>query len=578
MYFSNPYYNTPPRISCLLYLQFQSFPPFILINTFALSFPISPQSSTHRKMTLRRIHFTVGFFLYLLAPSLSFEFHKSKHAIDSPIKTFVVVVMENRSFDHILGWLKKTRPDIDGLTGKESNRVNASDPTSSELFVTDNAIFVDSDPGHSIQAIREQIFGSNDSSADPAPMNGFVQQAMAMEAEGLNQTVMSGFKPEVLPVYTELANEFAVFDRWFASVPASTQPNRLYVHSATSHGASSNVRKDLIHGFPQKTIFDSLDENDLSFGIYYQNIPATLFFKSLRKLKHLIKFHNYALKFKLHAKLGKLPNYVVVEQRYFDVKLSPANDDHPSHDVAIGQKFVKEVYEILRSSPQWKEMALLITYDEHGGFYDHVPTPVSGVPNPDGIIGPDPYYFRFDRLGVRVPTLLISPWIEKGTVIHEPNGPTPSSQFEHSSIPATVKNLFNLNSNFLTKRDAWAGTFENHFSLRDTPRDDCPEKLPEVTTSLRQRGPKEDLKLSEFQVELIQLASQLNGDHVLNTYPDMGKSMNVGEANRYAEDAVQRFLEAGRAALRAGANESAMVTMRPSLTSRTLGGGYIKAY
>ena len=105
----------------------------------------------------------------------------------------------------------------------------------------------------------------------------------------------------------------------------------------------------------------------------------------------------------------------MIEQRYFDVDLYPANDDHPSHDVARGQKFVKEVYEILRASPQWKEMALLITYDEHGGFYDHVPTPVTGVPNPDGIIGPDPYYFRFDRLGVRVPTILVSPWVEKGT-------------------------------------------------------------------------------------------------------------------------------------------------------------------
>eukprot|EP00262_Sarcandra_glabra_P017468 TRINITY_DN5998_c0_g1_i2.p1 TRINITY_DN5998_c0_g1~~TRINITY_DN5998_c0_g1_i2.p1 ORF type:complete len:165 (-),score=24.00 TRINITY_DN5998_c0_g1_i2:743-1237(-) len=153
-------------------------------------------------------------------------------------------------------------------------------------------------------------------------------------------------------------------------------------------------------------------------------------------------------------------------------------------------------------------------------------------------------------------------------MIHEPNGPTPHSQFEHSSVPATVKKLFNLNSNFLTKRDAWAGTFENYF-LRDTPRVDCPEKLPEVVTSLRPFGPKEDAALSEFQVELIQLASQLNGDYVLNTYPDIGKSMTVGQANRYAEDAVARFLEAGRAALRAGANESAIVTMRPSLTSRS---------
>ncbi|KAL3616201.1 NPC intracellular cholesterol transporter 1 [Castilleja foliolosa] len=520
----------------------------------------------------RRTNF-VFIFLYLLfssSVSHSFPFpRKPKHQIQGPIKTLVVLVMENRSFDHMLGWLKRTRPDIDGLTGAEFNRVDSSDPTSRAVPVSDEAFFVDSDPGHSIQAIREQIFGSNDSSADPAPMNGFAQQAESMGVDGLSKTVMSGFKPDLVPVYAELANEFAVMDRWFASVPASTQPNRFYVHSATSHGASSNVRKDLINGFPQKTIFDSLDENNLSFGIYYQNIPATLFFKSLRKLKNIVKFHNYKLKFNLHAKMGKLPNYVVIEQRYFDVELCPANDDHPSHDVALGQRFVKEVYETLRASPQWEEMALLITYDEHGGFYDHVPTPVSGVPNPDGIIGPDPFYFGFDRLGVRVPTLLISPWIDKGTVIHGPSGPTPTSQYEHSSIPATVKKLFNLESNFLTKRDAWAGTFEKYFYLRDTPRHDCPEKLPEVKTALRPRGPNEDMKLTEFQNELIQLASQLNGDHILNSYPEIGKGMSVGVANRYAEGAVKRFLEAGRAALRTGANESALVKMRPALTTRT---------
>ncbi|XP_071724261.1 non-specific phospholipase C1-like [Rutidosis leptorrhynchoides] len=524
-------------------------------------------------------------FLYLLISSQSVDGRdlnrKKQKKIDGPIKTVVVLVMENRSFDHILGWLKSTRPDIDGLTGEEFNRVNASDPSSPKVFVSDDAVFIDSDPGHSIQAIREQIFGSNETSTNPAPMNGFVQQAESMDP-GMTKNVMSGFKPSLLPVYTELANEFAVFDRWFASVPASTQPNRFYVHSATSHGASSNVRKDLIHGFPQKTIFDSLDENGLSFGIYYQNIPATLFFKSLRKLKHVSSFHDYQLMFKLHAKLGKLPNYVVIEQRYFDVDLLPANDDHPSHDVARGQSFVKEVYETLRDSPQWNEMALLITYDEHGGFYDHVPTPVDHVPNPDGMIGPDPFYFRFDRLGVRVPSFLISPWINKGTVIHEPEGPTPYSQFEHSSIPATVKKLFNLKSNFLTKRDAWAGTFEKAFSFRDSPREDCPKTLAEVTTSLRPHGPMGDKKLSEFQVEMIQLASQLNGDHVLNTYPDLGKYMTVNAANKYAEDAVKRFLEAGRAALRAGANESQIVTMRPSLTSRTttLGddAGYAQSY
>jgi phospholipase C len=135
----------------------------------------------------------------------------------------------------------------------------------------------------------------------------------------------------------------------------------------------------------------------------------------MRQLKYINKFHPYALDFKRHCKEGKLPNYVVIEQRYLDLKLFPGNDDHPSHDVAHGQRLVKEVYEALRSSPQWNETLLVITYDEHGGFFDHVPTPVDGVPSPDGIVSAAPISFAFDRLGVRVPAMLVSPWIEPGT-------------------------------------------------------------------------------------------------------------------------------------------------------------------
>jgi hypothetical protein len=92
-----------------------------------------------------------------------------------------------------------------------------------------------------------------------------------------------------------------------------------------------------------------------------------------------------------------------VEQRYFDLKILPGNDDHPSHDVAEGQRFVKEVYEALRSGPQWEETLLVVTYDEHGGFYDHVPTPAGAgvVPSPDGIVSAAPFFFGFDRLGAR---------------------------------------------------------------------------------------------------------------------------------------------------------------------------------
>ncbi|KAJ4828074.1 Non-specific phospholipase C4 [Turnera subulata] len=200
-----------------------------------------------------------------------------------PIKTVVVLVQENRSFDHMVGWLKTLNPEINGVTGSESNPISTSDPHSSLVFFGEHAAYVDPDPGHSIQAIYEQVFGVpwTTESADhslPPKMNGFAQNAERTQ-KGMAETVMNGFKPEAVPVYKELAMNFAICDRWFASVPASTQPNRLFVHSATSHGATSNDTKLLIEGFPQKTIFESLDEAGFSFGIYYQYPPSTLFYR-----------------------------------------------------------------------------------------------------------------------------------------------------------------------------------------------------------------------------------------------------------------------------------------------------------
>lgn len=156
-----------------------------------------------------------------------------------------------------------------------------------------------------------------------------------------------------------------------------------------------------------------MDDAGLSFGVYYQQIPAVMVLKNMRKLKYVSKFRTYD-RFKGDAAAGRLPNLVVVEQRYFDLENTPANDDHPTHDISQGQKLIKEVYETVRASPQWEQILLLITYDEHGGFFDHVPPPARDVPRPDGVSGPAPSFFQFDRLGVRVPTIAISPWIDKG--------------------------------------------------------------------------------------------------------------------------------------------------------------------
>ncbi|XP_074292438.1 non-specific phospholipase C2 isoform X2 [Silene latifolia] len=455
--------------------------------------------------------FHFSFTIFFIVQILIFLTHAAT-INSSPIKTIVVLVMENRSFDHMLGWMKKLNPEINGVDGSETNHLSVSDPNSEIINYNDTSHYVvDPDPGHSFQAMREQIFGSNQTRSDePAPMNGFAQQAYSVNGSiEMARHVMNGFRPDMIPVYQTLVQEFAVFDRWFASVPSSTQPNRLFVHSGTSGGATSNIPALLAKGYPQRTIFENLEDSDIGFRIYYQNIPATLFYRNLRKLKYIPKFLPYGMFFKKHAREGKLPGYAVIEQRYTDTKLDPANDDHPSHDVYQGQLFIKEVYETLRASPQWNETLLLITYDEHGGFYDHVPTPLIGIPSPDGIVGPEPFLFNFDRLGVRVPTIAVSPWIEKGTV----------------QLPDPVK--------------------------------------------IRQGEPDENREMSEFQLELMTLAAVLKGDNILTSFPEkIGKGMTVKQGKGYMEEAVKRFFEAGRLAKKMGVDEDQIVKMRPSLTTR----------
>ncbi|KAM0935932.1 putative phosphoesterase, alkaline-phosphatase-like, core domain superfamily [Dioscorea sansibarensis] len=484
--------------------------------------------------------------------------HSSQAQPHPPINTIVVLVLENRSFDHMLGWMKESlNPSIDGLTGGESNPRSTKDPNSPVIFVSDDARYVDPDPGHSFQAVQQQMFGAGGGDTIPT-MLGFVEQALSMSSE-MSEAVMKGFRPSNVPVYATLVKEFAVFDKWHSSLPGPTQPNRLFVYSGTSHGATNHDILKILRGYPQKTIFDSLHEDGFDFAIYFQSFPSTLLYKNLRRLKYILsKFHSFEA-FKDHARKGKLRNLNVIEPRYFDVLGTPANDDHPSHDVAEGQRLVKEVYEALRSSPHWNQSLLIITYDEHGGFYDHVPPPTTGVPNPDGIIGAEPFFFNFDRLGVRVPTIMVSPWIKRGTVMSRPTGPYESSEFEHSSIPATIKKMFNLTSDFLSRRDAWAGTFERVLQGLSSPRTDCPEVLPEVRP-LRSAGPDGNRPMSEFQSELVSLAAAVNGEcFQSNSSDESSKKMAVKEADQYVKSAFAKFLRKSRAAARLDADESSIV-------------------
>jgi len=187
------------------------------------------------------------------------------------------------------------------------------------------------------------------------------------------------------------------------------------------------------------------------------------------------------------AQNGKLANFTFIEPRInpdpkaaHNPSYGLANHQHPTASVREGERWMKNVYEALRKGPAWNKTLLVITYDEHGGFYDHVPPPQVGVPSPDGICTKEG--FEYTRLGIRIPTIVVSPFIQKGTLVHDaPSAQKPfsTSEYELSSIVATLRKLFPEIGGPLNKRDAWASTFE-HLLADDEPRLDCPLTLPEV--------------------------------------------------------------------------------------------------
>jgi len=359
-----------------------------------------------------------------------------------------------------------------------------------------------------VPATKQQVFGDGPDTVRPAPMNGFVENGEKQMGKGKGPTAMACFNPFTTPVINTLAMEFALFDSWYASVPGPTEVNRMFANSGTSYGACTNSDIEQIAlGYPQKPIFQSLDESGGTWKVYFKDISGVLYFRYVRTLHNLAKFRLWE-EFAKDCKNRTLPSFSWLEPRYFEDFGKPASDQHPSHDVAEGERLIKEVYETIRNSPSWEDTLLLVTYDEHGGFYDHQPTPLDNIPNPDGHNCKN-NSFDFTRLGVRIPTIAISPWINKGTLVHDPVGPTPYSKYDHTSTLATVKKIFNL-PNFLTKRDAWAGTYEFLWQNRTSPRTDCPTSLP--TPPMLRKLEMEDAgqrPLSDLQQNFVTLASIL---------------------------------------------------------------------
>src|SRR4051812_34053677 len=303
----------------------------------------------------------------------------------SQIEHVVVLMLENRSFDHILGWMRRENPRIDGLSGQESNPVDASGPMSPRIRVSDRADWEETlpfDPPHEFPDVTEHIFGTPAPVIGrPATMNGFYQRA-ARRTDG-NSThddidvVMRGYAPGRLPAIHALAREFAVCDGWFSSVPGPTWPNRFFAHAATSKGFITNSQ---FNNYDMPTIFENLAASGLSWRDYYHDFSQTWALQRLQTPDNRINFASFG-RFKTDARNGTLPNYAFIEPKYFSF-FGQANDQHPPHDMRAGEKLIAEVYEAIRHSPQWPDTMLVITYDEHGGTYDHVQPP--GAIPPDG--------------------------------------------------------------------------------------------------------------------------------------------------------------------------------------------------
>jgi phospholipase C len=355
------------------------------------------------------------------------------------LKHIVVLMMENRSFDHMLGSLTAVNPQIDGITAALSN----PDTTGAAVQPQPLAEFqgqLDPDPDHHFPAVDLQIFGGDTSPGRVANMQGFVKSYFNQQQDvGHSQKIMYYFAQNQLPVLTTLALEFAVFNRWFASIPGPTICNRAFAHYGTSFG---RVDMDLLYvNEPFQSIYSRLinaNPKHTAKLYYYDTTSSTMEITNL--LQNQPELFGSYQQFLSDCSSGNLPDYSFVEPNYSDhdgdAGEEVASDQHPDHNIQAGELFIASVYKAIKSSPLWPNTALLVVYDEHGGIYDHVVPPActpdqfTASANDTGTGMP----FAFDRLGVRVPAILISPWIPKGTVVNR--------VFDHASIPGTITKFF----------------------------------------------------------------------------------------------------------------------------------------
>jgi phospholipase C len=386
-----------------------------------------------------------------------------------PFDHLVVVMMENHSFDNLLGSVARTRPEVDGLsfdgTGEATNfnPGSASMPEQVRAFPLANTA-QGKHASQSWKATHEQINGG--------AMDGFVRSVNATEPMGY-------YTPEVLPFAYSLANTFTLANRWFCSVPGPTYPNRRFLLAGTAYGGTVTGLDTLLDRPPAHgTIFDQLSDRHISWCDYFTDIPMTCVIPSIL-VKHA-KHHHRIERFFHDCRTGSLPAVSFVDPAVGSLSSiasavaalpsfikdalellgadlqDPAETEEDPQDMYPGELWAHGVIEAVLRSPAWGRTLLIYTYDEHGGYYDHVPPPAAVAP--DDIapkLQPGDPPGDYCAYGPRVPTVVVSP--------HSRPGGVSDVVHDHTSVLATIEHKWNLPA--LTNRDAQAATVIDFLDL-----------------------------------------------------------------------------------------------------------------
>jgi phospholipase C len=427
----------------------------------------------------------------------------------SRIEHIVVLMLENRSFDNLLGWLHdpSNQPpfnsappsNFEGVYGK-----NLSNPrTDGKIVPVGKGSDVTApfpDPGEPFQDVYAQIYGQKTTlyanavtkePPRPCNMQGFVYN---YELKNTNNPanadiIMNCFTPARVLVISSLALNYGVCDHWFASIPSQTLCNRSFVAAGTSSGYVNNDGSDgLLFTNNRPTIFNLLSDSGKTWKVYCGGwtITSLVLLTQMQVWDFAVRpgHFEHVTDFLADAqKPGGLPAYSFIEPNYMDSLVhGPENDMHPeSHafqlfgrsNVEQGEKLVYEIYSAIRNSPDWDKVLFLILFDEHGGCYDHVCPPTGkecafAVSPDDVVIPPDQpggTGFEFDRLGVRVPAIVVSAYTPPGTILNK--------AFDHTSVLSTVVNCFGMPTGKLGRRQAAAPDVSDGLSLL-SPRQDQP--------------------------------------------------------------------------------------------------------